>query len=247
MPVLVRSHSKWPRSRRHTRGVDAVTRHRDRQRRPGPRPRQQICVQGMILEDNGAQRRPGPRPRQQSRPLGGGRQNDQRSTKAGAETPATARRSLVHPCGQFGHAQRRPGPRPRQQLLVGCDGGALLLPLNEGRGRDPGNRHRTATRWRSVGTLNEGRGRDPGNRPRTSTWPPRPTALNEGRGRDPGNRASTDVHAMPLSDRSTKAGAETPATDPAGSGSKSRLTSAQRRPGPRPRQQIQPGADRSRG
>ena len=65
-----------------------------------------------------------------------------RSTKAGAETPAT----------------------PSRILRTGCT--ISFQPLNEGRGRDPGDTRPSALIAGSVtpdvASLNEGRGRDPG-------------------------------------------------------------------------------------
>ena len=60
-------------------------------------------------------------------------------------------------------------------------------------------------------TLNEGRGRDPGDTGREKRIISRGSALNEGRSRDPGD---TRIEAPLILEepRSTKAGAETPAT-----------------------------------
>ena len=92
-------------------------------------------------------------------------------------------------------AQRRPGPRPRRHTVTALDGSLISAPLNEGRGRDPG---------------------DTG----AASSPPAPTrrALNEGRGRDPGDTPRCHVHQPFLRTRSTKAGAETPATPPRSGG-----------------------------
>ena len=59
--------------------------------------------------------------------------------------------------------------------------------------------------------LNEGRGRDPGDTGREKRIISRGSALNEGRSRDPGD---TRIEAPLILEepRSTKAGAETPAT-----------------------------------
>ena len=66
---------------------------------------------------------------------------------------------------------------------------------------------------RSGVPLNEGRGRSPGDRPAVHGVPtPFTLALNEGRGRSPGDSSHLDlVDGEPFA-RSTKAGAEAPAT-----------------------------------
>ena len=183
------------------------------QRRPGPRPRRHEIIQELShAENQTAQRRPGPRPRRHRNKWDGltrcpaslnegrgrdpgdtilqghtGTEKPQRSTKAGAETPAT-RANSVRRCRVPGprstkagaetpatrgngheiidtanHAQRRPGPRPRRHARESVRCGRTAPSLNEGRGRDPGD---TSTPARSASTppatLNEGRGRDPG-------------------------------------------------------------------------------------
>ena len=180
-------------------------------------------------------------------------------------------------------AQRRPGPRPRRHSPRGCCSSWCRSSLNEGRGRDPGDTATTIRSWSRSLPLNEGRGRDPGDtvppsstrqpsyplnegrgrdpgdtRRRCGSCDPFPT-LNEGRGRDPGDTLTEDEAANHVDARSTKAGAETPATlglamglpyractlnegrgrDP-GDTCRCRkmahaLPNAQRRPGPRPR------------
>ena len=107
-------------------------------------------------------------------------------------------------------AQRRPGPRPRRHPRAPCSASWFRPALNEGRGRDPGDTSGRTTRRRSWPALNEGRGRDPGDTPESLGRVPIPYALNEGRGRDPGDT----VGRLMLS---------------------SIASTAQRRPGPRPR------------
>ena len=161
-----------------------------------------------------AQRRPGPKPRRhqpsvnaptgQSTTLNEGRGRNpgdtdvlqglprypvfQRSTKAGAETPAT-------------RASRAGGEwRP--------------IALNEGRGRNPGDTSsRSGCLRQTFSTLNEGRGRNPGDtriKDRRKRSPS--STLNEGRGRNPGDTYPGDSVRHAQLARSTKAGAETPAT-----------------------------------
>ena len=182
----------------------------------------------------------------------------ERSTKAGAETPATHRKSLlVMPSGcalnegrgrdpgdtsrsvrsrTHSHsAQRRPGPRPRRHPQVRARSQIRFAPLNEGRGRDPGDT--ISPLFQSAGF--QSAQRRPGPRPR------RHAGVHEVR--------------KPVATRSTKAGAETPATpttrrrlpmyltrstegrgrDPGDTPCTSHRSAAtgcaQRRPGPRPR------------
>ena len=108
-------------------------------------------------------------------------------------------------------------------------------------GREP-RRHRTNPRAYSLSApaLNEGRGANPGD---TRAWPPSPRspdrALNEGRGANPGDTPSRRAEsAVDLFERSTKAGARTPATQPAqwDVGQGDRI--AQRRPGREPRRHL---------
>ena len=208
-----------------------------------------------------------------------------RSTKAGAEAPATQldlcesggspstaqrrpgpkpRRHAWSPriFRKAGPAQRRPGPKPRRHAATGSPSRARPSTLNEGRGRSPGDTW-PAGRGRCAGTaLNEGRGRSPGDtRPPAS--PRRAAAsLNEGRGRSPGDTRPTRSIRASGSRRSTKAGAEAPATRGRSGRSTATPTTlnegrgrspgdtsadhpdtipseyAQRRPGPKPRRHM---------
>ena len=110
--------------------------------------------------------------------------------------------------------------------------------FNEGRGRSPGNTGRRSSRPSPArSTFNEGRGRSPGNtrrmpraaladshvqrrpgpKPRQHApprvrGPPVSPTFNEGRGRSPGNTRPELDHLEVALARSTKAGAEAPAT-----------------------------------
>ena len=225
---------------------------------------------------NGAETRRPHNPHRAQRPLRA------RSTKAGAETPATHFRVWRHVSWRT-CAQRRPGPRPRRHAherffqvrhdlrstkagaetpatpLISPSGGFVLSPLNEGRGRDPGDTGRGCTAH-GVGYPAQ---RRPGPRPRRHL-----KFRNLFRGkwfaqRRPGPRPRRHVHRLERDlrrrRRSTKAGAETPATpgdrthtrvrlpplnegrgrDPGDTGPFASVLldeiSAQRRPGPRPR------------
>ena len=186
-----------------------------------------------------AQRRPGPRPRRHSRALslpsrssslneGRGRDPGDtglplahdtasmrlRSTKAGAETPATPSARTRHrtddPRSTKAGAETPATPGYEARYLL------LVTPLNEGRGRDPGD---TRNGWPvacASSSLNEGRGRDPGD---TISFAPNWNARSFAQ-RRPGPRPRR--HHQRAADvrrkrhRSTKAGAETPATRPYG-------------------------------
>ena len=179
--------------RQFVTGAPSITGGNPAQRRPGPKPRRQRVRRGLRVFHRvrrstkagaetpatvptpattismvgiSAQRRPGPKPRRQAGDrvpesgLCGGR-----STKAGAETPATATPFRAVLAGVT-TAQRRPGPKPRRQppLSAPCWPGSP--PLNEGRGRNPGDSPRSPSRCSAISTpLNEGRGRNPGDRP----------------------------------------------------------------------------------
>ncbi len=187
-----------------------------------------------------AQRRPGPKPRRRHGPghrppattergpsLNEGRGRSpgdggvclppslelrRRSTKAGAEAPATAQSDAVHPA--HGGAQRRPGPKPRRRSAPSAGSSGGRRPLNEGRGRSPGDGGVSTPRPPTPGSaLNEGRGRSPGDgcaQPGRLVLPVR--SLNEGRGRSPGDGGDLLVRVREGRPRSTKAGAEAPAT-----------------------------------
>ena len=184
------------------------------QRRPGPKPRRQAAVSaapnrpGLV-----AQRRPGPKPRRQLAGTGRtGPGNGGRSTKAGAETPATA----LDGC------------------LVAFDSGRSTKAGAETPATDAGRSHRaytptrstkagaetpaTARRLRRCQVRADDAQRRPGPKPRRQPRSRRrrrrsPRPLNEGRGRNPGDRRqAVPVLVRGLPGRSTKAGAETPAT-----------------------------------
>ena len=185
-----------------------------------------------------------------------------RSTKAGAETPATLAmprgNGRVQPAGALNEGRGRdPGDTGTRRARRK----AWTSTLNEGRGRDPGDttldvlerpvvhprstkagaetpatRHRPLPSRHETIALNEGRGRDPGDTCgafglRHTLFPP----LNEGRGRDPGDTGAAPARSMYRRRRSTKAGAETPATPASDVTMYSSDEPAQRRPGPRPR------------
>ena len=139
-----------------------------------------------------------------------------RSTKAGAETPATPVDDQLHRQPWRSNAQRRPGPRPRRHenhphqtalAVARSTKAGAETPATHGRGID------------DVGEATPPRSTKAGaETPATLPVCPLDTSLrmrplNEGRGRDPGDTGH-DLRTVPLrqGERSTKAGAETPAT-----------------------------------
>ena len=158
-----------------------------------------------------AQRRPGPRPRRhlsgtpallaEGVPLNEGRGRDPGDT-------ATAKSIRL----RLFFAQRRPGPRPRRHSDRQVNSFAALLRSTKAGAETPATLpHRCTIRCRDS-SLNEGRGRDPGDTCPQLWQPHGPTPLNEGRGRDPGDTRSKRTGDTADLSRSTKAGAETPAT-----------------------------------
>ncbi len=232
------------------------------QRRPGPEPRRHASLAHGVGHTDGAQRRPGPEPRRHNRPSLTSAALASRSTKAGAGTPATHPVCVRLPArDQFRSTKAGAGTPATRARRDGRGRGAG--PLNEGRGRNPGDTCRKlsglfAPRLRSTkagaGTpathgggqssfaigkcaqrrpgpeprrhdrtradrrarpvaLNEGRGRNPGDTSRSRCTDGRCRhPLNEGRGRNPGDTVASRYHGRRDADRSTKAGAGTPAT-----------------------------------
>ena len=125
-----------------------------------------------------------------------------RSTKAGAETPATPGvQGLASHDGNL--AQRRPGPRPRRHYggLIRDD--RVRVRSTKAGAETPATRGITPRRWAWSTSLNEGRGRDPGDTPTRGGRVPPGDALNEGRGRDPGDTGPGRVgslHDRPLNE-----------------------------------------------
>ena len=157
-----------------------------------------------------------------------------RSTKAGAETPAT-RHSFTASQNWTWPAQRRPGPRPRRHrrglhvhVLVrvrstkaGAETPATrvhavaqmfdFLRSTKAGAETPATPLFDRTDVLPDGTLNEGRGRDPGDTLNPGRLP-EPTIIAQ---RRPGPRPRRHIVGyahIQLWGRSTKAGAETPAT-----------------------------------
>ena len=157
-----------------------------------------------------------------------------RSTKAGAETPAT--RPPPRRCVVGGQRSTKAGAEtPATPLLLPPRSSRNRARSTKAGAETPATLSSPASHALIIGTLNEGRGRDPGD----TRWKGRlsrsRSTLNEGRGRDPG-----DTYRSPRRRRSFPCAQRRPGPRPRRhTGVK--LTSciwtrcAQRRPGPRPR------------
>ena len=180
-----------------------------------------------------------------------------RSTKAGAETPATRRVPVVHVL--IDRRSTKAGAETPATRRDPREGYRTSTTLNEGRGRDPGDTIGFGLPDAHYTTLNEGRGRDPGDTPPPYDGADDPLAAQRRPGPRPRRHASAAMlsacilaaqrrpgprprrHACAALDpdgplhRSTKAGAETPATHSVRRTRGPISGSAQRRPGPRPR------------
>jgi len=208
------------------------------QRRPGPEPQRH----SVIIEAAGiayaAQRRPGPEP-QRHLPLADARaqQHGHRSTKAGARTPATLRRTL-RPVNDCTRAQRRPGPEPqrhrpappgpaprgRRSTKAGARTPATLLNgvrlpnatyIAQRRPGPEPQRHSARVSYSRTRRIHAQR--RPGPEPqRHQIMAARAGAegapLNEGRGPNPSDTRCAESGQHDGRPRSTKAGARTPAT-----------------------------------
>ena len=209
----------------------------DAQRRPGPRPRRHSNDPDALTLSAIAQRRPGPRPRRHVLEGPHHELDEVRSTKAGAETPATPRPPM-RTLPTRATAQRRPGPRPRRhwrdESAAAVAGAAQRRPgprprrhrLRElpcsGRGSPRSTKagaETPATRCPRPDVVLEVNRRSTKAGAETPATPPargapnrRRSSLNEGRGRDPGDTGRMTPELTIQTRRSTKAGAETPAT-----------------------------------
>ena len=162
-----------------------------------------------------------------------------RSTKAGAETPATPVTVTVTLPASAMVAQRRPGPKPRRHRATASKVSSTVLLAQRRPGPKP-RRHqgRAVPRQQRVDQRSTKAGaetpatppclpppqrqtllaqRRPGPKPRRHRTGGRrsgcpPAALNEGRGRNPGDTHISRGLTLQHHRRSTKAGAETPAT-----------------------------------
>ena len=227
------------------------------QRRPGREPRRHFVVQEGDQIVGVAQRRPGREPRRHA-------------------VACSSRQTSVH-------AQRRPGREPRRHMVdrAGVPGAVVrstkagartpATPAGPGLGtagrsrstkagaRTPATRRRRTPAAPTPRTLNEGRGANPGDTWRARPIPPPCCVAQRRPGREPRRHLDHARTGARDQDRSTKAGARTPATravrkvvldrdgaqrrpgreprrHPAGrSAGESRVCGAQRRPGREPR------------
>ena len=141
------------------------------QQRPGRKPRRQSVVSSMCSASAGvAQQRPGRKPRRQVWRRRCGRTGGPfRSTKAGAQTPATAAFSAVRARSMAWSAQQRPGRKPRRHQLRDRDANSWdESALNKGRGANPGDSGNPAISGRSAKSIAQQR---PGRKPRRQAFP----------------------------------------------------------------------------
>ena len=239
---------------------------RHAQRRPGLEPQRHLCSKNTApARSKSAQRRPGLEPqRHPPRRVNGLTDTVERSTKAGARTPATrlrpprqrrrtaqrstkagARTPATHAGVDVIHrtnarAQRRPGLEPQRHPGPRGEGGPARAPLNEGRGSNPSDTPIVRGRaWPRGSSLNEGRGSNPSDTPRGGRCGPscwrRSTKAGARTPATPCAGRHLDA-SRPL--RSTKAGARTPATPSPMLWRKANAHSAQRRPGLEPQRHF---------
>ena len=107
------------------------------QRRPGPRPRRHSVKPASVARCSLAQRRPGPRPRRHLADASRSPGRPLRSTKAGAETPATPVGGIEEPL-HLRRSTKAGAETPATRERPRCQR-RWCQPLNEGRGRDPGD------------------------------------------------------------------------------------------------------------
>ena len=228
------------------------------QQRPGPKPRQHDSSVSRSNVALSAQQRPGPKPRQHSCMAVAGESDDLRSTKAGTEAPATPGGDARDVRDAY-IAQQRPGPKPRQHRAT-RDSPRRPKTAQQRPGPKPRQHSRIALDTENVLTAQQ----RPGPKPRQHRWVASLLPMDKGAQQRPGPKPrqhaagqGAQLHAGP---RSTKAGTEAPATHgrrvrhlPRGRplnkgrdrspgntrdrpGSGLHHSTAQQRPGPKPRQ-----------
>ena len=183
------------------------------QRRPGPRPRRHGCMQLLKCSIFCAQRRPGPRPRRHLYLIERMFFRMVRSTKAGAETPATP---------SWARSTR-----------------TSRSPLNEGRGRDPGDTRQRPRYPEGCNPLNEGRGRDPGDTRRPLVTVTGTRYAQRRPGPRPRRHSTAAWNALPIYIAQRRPGPR-PRRHAPFSIAMVASCGAQRRPGPRPRRHPRP-------
>ena len=159
------------------------------QRRPGPQPRRHMPSKATRRSISTAQRRPGPQPRR--------------------HMPSKATRRSIST------AQRRPGPQPRRHLPFWRVFQSPLLPLNEGRGLNPGDTAGVGERADLVVRSTKAGASTPA----TPYWVPIDRIVDNDAQRRPGPQ---------------------PRRHPAVAVTPTYPKSAQRRPGPQPRRHMAP-------
>ena len=202
------------------------------QRRPGREPRRHPMPTVRCPRVSVAQRRPGREPRRHGEAGWVRRPEHDRSTKAGARTPATLKISLS--TSSIPGAQRRPGREPRRHPSVPPHR-PTATPLNEGRGANPGDTLCAGIGPRSARTLNEGRGANPGDTRSTCPRPPRWSGAQRRPGREPRRHRAAGAAAGARAPLNEGRGANPGDTPRTGSMHWSYMPVAQRRPGREPR------------
>ena len=109
-------------------------------------------------------------------------------------------------------AQRRPGREPRRHARRPLPGLAARTSLNEGRGANPGDTTSPRRPRSAPAALNEGRGANPGDTRDASSAAALRDFAQRRPGREPRRHPDLQVLLPGGVDRSTKAGARTPAT-----------------------------------
>ena len=136
-----------------------------------------------------------------------------RSTKAGARTPATPGGHEGGRTMPWGRSTKAGARTPATRADAGRGRPAASGALNEGRGANPGDTRDDRPNMFAGYRAQRRPGREPRRHPRhrhPDRW--RRFALNEGRGANPGDTRIRQALADTGLDRSTKAGARTPAT-----------------------------------
>ena len=157
-----------------------------------------------------AQRRPGREPRRHLPTLGPAHPLTALNEGRGANPGDTAGRKGLSPAGL--HAQRRPGREPRRHIQKSPPVELRPPTLNEGRGANPGDTPGASVTLSTPACAQRRPGREPRRHSTGPGYPPSRCSLNEGRGANPGDTRGAARALEIARERSTKAGARTPAT-----------------------------------
>ncbi len=181
------------------------------QRRPGHAPRRHAPRALSSSSLYGAQRRPGHAPRRHMDPRHVTSVGHLRSTKAGARTPAT-RSASGHPLGSAPRSTKA-GARTPATLRPAPSRIRTLMPRSTKAGaRTPATRFGSGSGTAARSALNEGRGTHPGDTRRRRVSRPRRVLAQRRPGHAPRRHRNGKRTVGLAFDRSTKAGARTPAT-----------------------------------